>query len=60
MNIKIFPKNELFIGLKFTISNIITNRQINTYDNKGEYPKMYSIDIGLLFIVFEINIKGGN
>jgi len=59
MKIRLFPQNELFLGLRLGISKIVSKDEMKNYDNKKTYPKMYTIELGLIFVVFEILIKGG-
>jgi len=62
MNIKIkmFPKNQMLVGLGIIISKIVTSKEMKDYDRTKEYPRMYTIEIGLLFAIIEVNIKGGS
>lgn len=60
IKIKLFPKDQILVGLGLVISKIISSKEMKDYDRKKEYPRMYTIEIGLIFAVIEINIKGGN
>ena len=58
MHIKIsfLSATEIFLGLRFSITNIVSD--VKKYDIKLEYPKAYTLEIGLIFINIDLMKKG--
>lgn len=54
--ISILSPSEIFVGLRFSISKLVSD--VQSYDPSIEYPKAYSLEIGLLFITIDITKKG--
>jgi hypothetical protein len=50
MNIRIglFNPTAVFLGLRFSKTKLVTS--LHTYDKDKEYPYLYLVEIGLLFI----------
>lgn len=58
IKIKLLSADEIFIGLRFSITKLVTD--LKTYSPNKEYPKAYALDIGLLFGSIELTYKGSN
>jgi len=58
IKIKILSSDEVFIGLRFAITKMVTD--IRSYSPDIEYPKAYTLDIGLLFGSIELTYKGSH
>jgi len=56
IQLKILSSSEIFLGLKFSITKMVED--ITTYTKDKKYPKMYILEIGLIFISIEIYKKG--
>jgi hypothetical protein len=58
IKLKLFPRNEFFFGIRVETTKLITD--INSYNKNKDYPHVYIAEIGLIFLVIETMIKGGN
>jgi hypothetical protein len=58
INIKLLPSDEVFIGIRISITKMITD--LSTYSPEKQYPKAYGLDIGFLFGSIEMIYKGSN
>jgi len=58
MHIKIsfLSATEIFLGLRFSITNVVSD--VKKYDSSIEYPKAYTLEIGLLFLNIDLVKKG--
>ena len=56
IRIELLPKTYMFVGLRFSINKLVDKLQ--TFDKDKEYPKIYLLEIGLLFINITIQKKG--
>jgi hypothetical protein len=58
MNIKIevLSPTHMFLGIRFSINKLIDS--LKGYDKDKEYPNVYLLEIGLLFIDIIIEKKG--
>lgn len=57
IKIKLLSSDEIFIGLRFSITKLV--KDLSTYSPDKEYPKAYGLDIGFLFGSIELTYKGG-
>lgn len=48
----------MFLGVRFSINKLVDS--LNYYNKDKEYPRVYLIEIGLLFIDIIIQKKGRN
>lgn len=58
IKIKLLTQDEIFFGLRFTISKVVTD--LTRYSPEKEYPKAYTLDIGFLLGTIELTFKGSN
>jgi hypothetical protein len=58
VKIKLLTQDEIFIGIRFSLSKIV--KDITRFDPDKEYPKAYCLDIGFLLGSIEITYKGSN
>jgi hypothetical protein len=58
MNIRInfLSSTHLFLGIKFTTTKLVED--LKTFDKNKEYPKVYHLEIGLLFVDITIEKRG--
>jgi hypothetical protein len=58
INIKLLSSDEIFLGIRLSITNLVTD--LSTYSPDKKYPKAYGLDIGFLFGSIEMMYKGSN
>jgi hypothetical protein len=56
VRITLLSKTRMFFGIRFSINKLIDN--LNYYNKDKEYPRVYLIEIGLIFIDITIQKKG--
>lgn len=58
IRITLLSKSHLFLGIRFSINKLV--ERFNDYNKDKEYPRVYLLEIGLLFIDITIQKKGRN
>jgi hypothetical protein len=58
IRIELLSPTHMFLGIRFSINKLVNN--IKGYDKDKEYPNVYLLEIGLLFIDITIQKKGRN
>jgi hypothetical protein len=58
IRIELLSPTHMFLGIRFSINKLVNN--LKGYDKDKEYPNVYLLEIGLLFIDIIIQKKGRN
>ncbi len=58
IRIELLSPTHMFLGIRFSVNKLIES--LKGYDKDKEYPNVYLLEIGLLFIDIVIQKKGRN
>jgi hypothetical protein len=58
IRIELLSPTHMFLGIRFSINKLVNN--LKGYNKDKEYPNVYLLEIGLLFIDIIIQKKGRN
>lgn len=58
IRIELLSPTHMFLGIRFSINKLVTS--LEEYDKDKEYPNVYLLELGLLFIDIVIQKKGRN
>jgi hypothetical protein len=58
IRIELLSATHMFLGIRFSINKLVNS--LKGYDKDKEYPNVYLLEIGLLFIDITIEKKGRN
>lgn len=58
IRIELLSPTHMFLGIRFSVNKLVES--LKGYDRDKEYPNVYLLEIGLLFIDIVIQKKGRN
>ena len=58
IRIELLSPTHMFLGIRFSVNKLVES--LKGYDKDKEYPNVYLLEIGLLFIDIVIQKKGRN
>ena len=58
IRIELLSPTHMFLGIRFSVNKLVES--LKGYDKDKEYPSVYLLEIGLLFIDIVIQKKGRN